>query len=163
MTINTLELWHQTIDTKNIKNLDILLAEQVVLYSPVLHTPQKGKILTKMYLSDAFYVFVNNTFKYVREVSNGNDIILEFEVVIDDIVVNGVDMMKVNDEGQITEFRVMIRPLKALNLIDRKSTRLKSSHITTSYAVFCLKKQKKKKQHFETQTRTTTKYKYSTH
>jgi hypothetical protein len=120
MRINTLQLWHDTVNNKNINNLEKLLAEEVVLYSPVLHTPQKGKIITKMYLSAAFYVFVNDSFKYTREVTSGNDIILEFEVIIDDIVVNGVDMVKFNDEGLITEFKVMIRPIKALNLIHQK-------------------------------------------
>ena len=120
MTIDTLKVWHQTVDNRDIKGLDLLLADDVVLYSPIIHTPQKGKILTKMYLSAAFYVFVNDSFKYVREVSTGNDIILEFEVVIDDIVVNGVDMVKFNEEGLITEFKVMIRPLKAIHLINEK-------------------------------------------
>ena len=120
MTINTLELWHDTVDTRNINNLDLLLADDVVFYSPVVHTPQKGKVLTKMYLSAAFYVFVNESFNYVREVVSGNDLILEFEVVIDDIVVNGVDMVKFNDEGKITEFKVMLRPLKAIQLMHDK-------------------------------------------
>jgi hypothetical protein len=120
MTIDTLKVWHQTVDNRDIKGLDSLLADDVVLYSPIIHTPQKGKILTKMYLSAAFYVFVNDSFKYVREVTTGNDIILEFEVVIDDIVVNGVDMVKFNEEGLITEFKVMIRPLKAIHLINEK-------------------------------------------
>lgn len=120
MTINTLQLWHQTINTKNIHNLDKLLADDVVFYSPVVHTPQKGKVLTKMYLSAAFYVFVNESFTYVREVVSGNDIILEFEVEIDGILINGVDMVRFNEEGLITEFKVMLRPLKAIQLMHDK-------------------------------------------
>ena len=78
------------------------------------------KALTVMYLSAAFKVFYNDTFHYVRELVSTNDAILEFEVEIDGIKVNGVDMMKWNDDGLIVDFKVMLRPLKAVNLIHQK-------------------------------------------
>jgi len=91
-----------------------------VFFSPVVHTPQRGRAVTTQYLSAAFRVFFNETFHYVRELVHGHDAVLEFLVEIDGIVVNGVDMIKWNDDGRIVEFKVMLRPLKAINLIHQK-------------------------------------------
>ena len=120
MSLNTLELWHQLLRNRDAKGLDRLLADDVVFYSPVVHAPQAGKAITMQYLSAAFHVFVNESFRYVREVVSGNDAVLEFQVDIDGISVNGVDMIRWNAAGEIVEFKVMIRPLKAINLIHQK-------------------------------------------
>jgi len=120
MNINTLGVWHQFVRDRNVTGLDLLLAENVVFHSPVVHTPQRGKAVTRQYLSAAFHVFFNETFRYVREVIGPSDAVLEFEVEIDGITVNGVDMIKWNASGEISEFKVMIRPLKAINLIHQK-------------------------------------------
>ena len=120
MTIATLNTWHDIVRTRNLKALDALLANDVVFHSPVVHTAQIGKVVTMQYLSAAFYVFFNESFKYVRETTSAHDAILEFTVDIDGISVNGVDMLKWNGEGQIIEFKVMIRPLKAIQLIHQK-------------------------------------------
>lgn len=120
MTISTLHTWHELVRTRNATGLAALLADDVVFHSPVVHTPQVGKAVTQQYLAAAFHVFFNASFHYVRELSGPNDAVLEFQVDIDGIAVNGVDMLKWNDEGQITEFKVMVRPLKAINLIHQK-------------------------------------------
>jgi hypothetical protein len=116
----TITIWHGLVKTDNPVLLDFIIAENAVFHSPVVHTPQVGKALTKMYLMAAFKVLFNDSFKYVRELVSENDAILEFEVVIDGILVNGVDMIRFNEEGQIIDFKVMIRPLKAINLIQQK-------------------------------------------
>jgi hypothetical protein len=77
-------------------------------------------VLTSRYLTAAFHLFFNGTFRYTREVVGSHDAVLEFEVEINKLIVNGVDMIKWNDEGKITEFKVMLRPLKAVNLIHQK-------------------------------------------
>lgn len=120
MTIATLNTWHDIVRTRDLKALDALLADDVVFHSPVVHTPQIGKVVTLQYLSAAFYVLFNESFQYVRETTSAHDAILEFTVDIDGISVNGVDMLKWNDEGQIIEFKVMIRPLKAIQIIHQK-------------------------------------------
>ena len=116
----TLATWHQLVQGRNTRGLGALLADDVVFHSPVVHTPQIGKAVTTQYLSAAFHVFFNESFRYVREVVGAHDAVLEFTVLIDGISVNGVDMIKWNDAGQITEFKVMLRPLKAINLIHQK-------------------------------------------
>lgn len=120
MTIPTLETWHELVKTRNVKGLDSLLADRVVFHSPVVHTPQVGKAVTVQYLSAAFRVFFNESFRYVREVRGPRDAVLEFQVEIDGIGVNGVDMISWDEAGRITAFKVMIRPLKAINLIHQK-------------------------------------------
>lgn len=115
-----LDTWHDLVKTRNAKGLRDLLADEVVFHSPVVHTPQAGKAVTTQYLAAAFQVFFNASFRYVREVVGPRDAVLEFQVEIDGITVNGVDMIRWNDEGRITDFKVMIRPLKAINLIHQK-------------------------------------------
>ena len=120
MTTDTLAIWHELVKTRNVRGLRDLLAEDVVFHSPVVHTPQPGRAVTTQYLGAAFQVFFNASFRYVREVVGPRDAVLEFQVEIDGITVNGVDMIRWNDDGQIVEFKVMIRPLKAINLIHQK-------------------------------------------
>ncbi len=120
MAIATLDIWHELVQTRNAKGLRDLLADDVVFHSPVVHTPQAGRAVTTQYLAAAFQVFFNESFRYVREVVGPRDAVLEFQVEIDGITVNGVDMIRWNDEGRITDFKVMIRPLKAINLIHQK-------------------------------------------
>ncbi|HTU63048.1 MAG TPA: nuclear transport factor 2 family protein [Polyangiales bacterium] len=117
MPIDTIRAWHELVKTRDPEGLDVVLAESAVFHSPIVHTPQVGKPITKLYLLAAFEVFFNETFRYVRELRGPHDAVLEFEVEIDQIRVNGVDMIKWNDDGQIVEFKVMIRPLKAIQLI----------------------------------------------
>lgn len=120
MTDHALETWHRLVRTHDSSGLDALLAENAVFHSPIVHTPQRGKKLASLYLSAAFQVFFNPTFRYVREIVGPSDALLEFETEIDGIHVNGVDLIKWNESGQIVEFKVMLRPLKAINLVHQR-------------------------------------------
>ena len=124
MTIATLSTWHELVKSRNVRGLDALLDDDVVFHSPVVHTPQAGKAITVRYLTAAFHVFFNQSFRYVRELAGEHDAVLEFQVEIDGISVNGVDMLKWNDAGRIVEFKVLIRPLKAIHLIHEKMAAL---------------------------------------
>ena len=119
MIENTIDAWHKLIKSKIAADLDNILAENVVFHSPVVHTPQAGKLITTLYLTAALHVFNNDTFKYLREVISGNHAVLEFQTIIDGITVNGVDMITWGEDGRIVDFKVMIRPLKAINLIHK--------------------------------------------
>ncbi len=122
--MKSVEKWHEVVRTRDAGLLDALLADDVVFYSPVVHTPQVGKAITAMYLAAAMHVFGNDSFKYVREVIGESDAVLEFETEIDGITVNGVDMIRWNADGRVTEFKVMVRPLKAINVIHEKMAAL---------------------------------------
>ena len=114
------DAWHEIVRTRNAAGLAALLADDVVFHSPVVHTPQRGKAVTSMYLGAALSVFGNDSFRYVREVIGPRDAVLEFELEIEGTLINGVDMLSWNEAGQITDFKVMLRPLKAVNLIHQK-------------------------------------------
>jgi SnoaL-like domain len=120
MTEHALDAWHRLVRTQDVSGLDRLLAEDAVFHSPVVHTPQRGRKLATMYLGAAFSVFFNPTFRYVREIVGPFDAMLEFETEVDRISVNGVDLIKWNDAGQIVDFKVMLRPLKAINVIHQR-------------------------------------------
>ena len=120
MSQHPIEAWHALVHSHDPRGLDALLAEDAVFVSPVVHTPQRGKALTKAYLSAAFQVFFNPSFRYVREIQGPSDAMLEFETEIDGVLVNGVDIIKWNEEGKIIEFKVMVRPLKAIQLIHER-------------------------------------------
>ena len=124
MSINPLEAWHHMVRNCDPSGLDRLLAEDAVFHSPVVHSPQRGKKLTAMYLGAAFKVFFGPSFRYVREIVGPTDAMLEFESEIDGVAVNGVDIIRWNAEGQISEFKVMIRPLKAINVIHQRMAAL---------------------------------------
>ena len=120
MNPHPITTWHHLVQTGDPSGLDRLLADDAVFISPIVHSPQHGKALAKAYLSAAFKVFFNPSFRYVREILGPTDAMLEFETEVDGILVNGVDIIKWSDAGQIIEFKVMIRPLKAVNLIHER-------------------------------------------
>ena len=120
MTDHPVVSWHRLVRTGDPSGLNTLIAEDAVFYSPVVHSPQRGKALTVQYLAAAFHVFFNPSFRYVREIIGESDAMLEFETEIDGVHVNGVDVIKWNESGQIVEFKVMLRPLKAINLIHQR-------------------------------------------
>jgi len=117
--MNTLELWHDMLRKRDLGRLYEVLAEDCVFLSPIVHTPQRGRDLTRLYLAAALAVF-NEGFQYVKEVVSPQHAVLEFTCEVDGIMVNGVDIMTFNDAGKIIEFKVMVRPLKAVNLLHAK-------------------------------------------
>lgn len=120
VTEHALDGWHRLVRERDPRGLDALLDDDVVFHSPVVHTPQQGKSLTTMYLGAAFEVFFNPGFRYVREIVGDRDAMLEFETELDGVQVNGVDIIKWNHDGRIIEFKVMLRPLKAINLVHQR-------------------------------------------
>ena len=135
-----IERWHAVL--RGEADLDDLLHEDCVFWSPVLFRPQHGRELTKMYLQAAAQVFpgdesdqksgadptgADSAFRYTRRVLDGHLAVLEFETNMGDIAVNGVDIVTCDDDGMITEFKVMLRPMKAVEAVrDRMATMLKT-------------------------------------
>lgn len=129
------ESWHRLLRGELPGGLDEILTDDVVFYSPIVFSPQRGKELTKLYLNAAGATIGEGSkqsaatdpneksetkFKYVKEVLTGNHAVLEFETEMAGKYVNGIDMLTCNDEGRITEFKVMVRPLQAINLLHQQ-------------------------------------------
>lgn len=130
MIEQVVETWHRIVSGKAPDALDDLLADDVVFYSPVVFTPQRGKEITKLYLRAAAVALPGEQkserdadegsegkFRYTKQVLAGDVAVLEFETTVDGKYVNGVDIIRCDDDGRIVEFRVMIRPLQAVNAV----------------------------------------------
>ena len=112
--------WHEVIESDDLKMLDEIIADDAVFSSPVVFKPKEGKEITMMYLHAAGQSFNMEKFKYTKEIHDDMNSVLEFETYIDDISVNGVDMIEWNEDGKICNFKVMIRPFKAVQKVQEK-------------------------------------------
>ena len=117
---NLIHKWHDLINNDDLNKLDAILSDDAVFSSPVVFNPMKGKEITKMYLYAAGQSFNMDKFKYTREIHDEMHSVLEFETYIDEISVNGVDMIEWNEDGKIKDFKVMIRPFKAVQKVQEK-------------------------------------------
>lgn len=133
MIEEVVEKWHSYMRGQLEGGLDILLADDCVFYSPIVFTPQVGKDITKLYLMAASQTLPGDKksesqesaekdgkFRYVKQVMSGNTAVLEFETTVEGKYANGVDIITCNDNGQIVEFKVMFRPLQAINAVHRQ-------------------------------------------
>jgi hypothetical protein len=133
MIEHVIEKWHAYLRGGLAGGLDELLDDDVVFYSPIVYTPQHGKAITTLYLQAAGQTLPGDQpasspgndapaggFRYTKSVLAGDTAVLEFETTVEGKYVNGVDIIRCNDEGRIVEFRVMIRPLQAVNLVHRQ-------------------------------------------
>jgi hypothetical protein len=140
MIEQVIEQWHRHLRGELTGGLDALLDDDVVFYSPIVYTPQRGKAITALYLRAAAQTLPGDApsgsdadrpggdapldpstgFRYTKKVMAGDTAVLEFETSVEGTYVNGVDIIRCNDEGRIIEFRVMIRPLQAVNLVHRQ-------------------------------------------
>ena len=115
------ENWHRHVRGELPGGLDAVLADDVVFLSPIVFSPQRGKELTKLYLNAAGATIGDESkFRYVKQILSGHHAVLEFETELAGKYVNGIDMLTCNDEGRITEFKVMVRPLQAINLLHQQ-------------------------------------------
>ena len=129
MIEGVIERWRLHMKGELPGGLDELLDDDVVFYSPVVYTPQEGKAVTKLYLQAATQTLPGDSsaggeppsagsgFRYTKQVMSGDTAVLEFETTVQGKYVNGVDIIRCNDEGRIVEFRVMLRPLQAVNVV----------------------------------------------
>ena len=115
--METIEKWHQVVEQQDLKLLKSLVAKDAVFYSPLLFKPQQGRSKVVGYLSAASKMFEGTGFHYVKELMGKDTAILEFNATIDDILIDGVDIISWNEEGLITEFKVMIRPFSAVQKV----------------------------------------------
>jgi ketosteroid isomerase-like protein len=120
MTHSVVALWHEIVRSGDAAALDALLAEDVVFHSPVVFRPQVGKALAKAYLAAALETLGNETFRYVGAWDGANSAVLEFVTTIDGVEIDGADFIAWNEAGRIASFKVMVRPLKAIEMVRTK-------------------------------------------
>ena len=110
--------WHRVLEAgSRPDDLAAMIHDDAVFHSPVMHTPRVGKSLVVAYLAAAGQTLGNPSFRYVRELVDGDNALLEFETEMEGIHVNGIDLITFDGEGMIKDFKVMVRPLKAVNKV----------------------------------------------
>jgi SnoaL-like domain len=119
MSMTALDKWYGYIKSHDHTALWDLLHPDAVFESPVVHSPQRGREITFKYLSGAEKVLGGPGFAYTGEWRSDHGAVLEFEREIDGVKINGVDIIRFSDDGRIVHFKVMVRPLKAINLLHR--------------------------------------------
>ena len=112
-----LAAWHEYTLADDPDMLQAQLADDATFHSPVVHTPQQGRAIVFAYLRAASHVLGGESFEYLREFDCGNSAVLEFRTELDGIMINGIDMITWNDEGKIIDFKVMVRPLQAIQKV----------------------------------------------
>lgn len=115
-----LAAWHRYMHTGDVALLEALIAPDAVFHSPVVHTPQAGHAKVVMYLTAAGQVFADTGFTYVRELVDGAEVCLEFTATVGGIQINGIDLIRFDLEGRIADFKVMVRPMKAMQMLWQK-------------------------------------------
>jgi len=112
-----LEKWHSVAKARGGLDVAELIAEDAVFYSPLVFKPQPGRALVTMYLTGALHVLNNDSFHYVGEWHAKDSAVLEFNCVVDGVEVDGIDMIAWNEAGLIKSFKVMLRPMRAITLV----------------------------------------------
>ncbi|WP_341713884.1 nuclear transport factor 2 family protein [Erythrobacter sp.] len=113
-----LKRWHEVIKAgSSPEALSAIIHPDAVFHSPVVHTPQVGRPIVVAYLSAAGQTLGNDSFEYVRELVDGENAMIEFQTTMDGIHVNGIDLIRFDEDGMIVDFKVMVRPLKAVNKV----------------------------------------------
>ena len=111
----TLSRWHEFVETQNPAILEEILAEEVKFHSPFVWKPKDGKAAAIKILTTVATVFED--FRYVREVTDEQNFVLEFEARVGEFTLRGVDLIQIADDGKIVDFEVMIRPANALQAL----------------------------------------------
>lgn len=120
MITDTIKAWHEIVQTRDATRLENLISDDAMFHSPVIYTPQQGKDLTVWYLLGAMHVLLNDSFRYTRTIVGKNDAALEFVTRVEGIEINGVDLITWGGDGKIKDFKVMLRPIRAINLVRQK-------------------------------------------
>jgi hypothetical protein len=112
----TLDGWHRFVATGDQDPLPPLLSEHIVFRSPFVQSPIPGRTATLLVLTTVVQIFEN--FRYHRTFIGGShDAALEFSANIGKWQLKGIDLIKFNEAGEMIEFEVMIRPIKALQAL----------------------------------------------
>lgn len=119
-----IDRWLGVIENGQTADLDDMLAEDAIFYSPAVFSPQRGRATAAAYLRAAEHMFAGTGFHYVNTWIDTNSAVLEFAAELDGVTVEGVDILHWNDAGQLTSVKVMIRPFKAVQTVVAKMAEL---------------------------------------
>ena len=122
--MNPIEVWHEAVTKNDLTAFVALVADDAVFESPAVHTPQVGRAKVEMYLRAALKVLNNGAFRYTDEWRAERSAVLEFEANVNGLAINGVDIVRWNEAGQVVGFKVMVRPFKGLTTLMEEMKKL---------------------------------------
>ena len=123
-----IERWENIAKTGNFETLGQLLADDIVFESPIVHTPQIGRDVARKSLMGEVRVLGGPDSRFVRRWFAEQSAVLELEAQVEGIKINAVDIIGWNAEDRIEHFKVMVRPLKAINVLHQAMGQMLSSN-----------------------------------
>lgn len=124
MAEDLVEKWREIFHRETLPQADELLAPEVAMHSPVMHTPRTGIEEVAPYIIGAHRIYNDWNFDYVRGFQSGQEVVLEFVGEVEGVTINGVDMIRWNDDGKIDDFKIMVRPLQGIQMLGKLMSRL---------------------------------------
>ena len=109
--------WHEMLANRDMSILNELLADDIVFRSPVAFNPYPGKPVVFFILSNVIQIFENFTYHREFYTEDGLNVVLEFSANIGDKKLKGIDMIRFNEDGQMIDFEVMIRPKSGIEAL----------------------------------------------
>lgn len=116
-TKKSIARWHEMLDTRDMNILNELLADDVVFRSPVAFNPYPGKPVVTFILTNVVQIFENFTYHREFYTEDGLNVVLEFSANVGEKKLKGIDMIQFNEQGQIIDFEVMLRPKSGLEAL----------------------------------------------
>ena len=121
--MNLIDKWKKIFFSQNYKELESIISENTIFYSPVVFKEKKGKEQVFLYLSSAIKVFSKSNFSYINEATSNNYVYAEFQCELDTIRINGIDYIKHNS-NYIEVFKVFLRPYKAIEVVKKEMEKI---------------------------------------
>lgn len=113
----SLTTWHHMVASRDLSNLLSIVHPDAVFRSPMANTAYTSAPALMLALSTVIQVFEDFTYHRQLATDDGLNIVLEFSARVGDKQLKGIDLVRFNEQGQITEFEVMVRPLSGLQAL----------------------------------------------
>jgi len=114
MKADTLDEWHRIIAEKDVAALSAIVHPDAVFRSPMVYKPYHGRDTLVFVLSQVIEIFEDFTYHREMMSEDGRSAFLEFTTNVGDKSLKGLDLITFDEDGKITEFEVLIRPMSGL-------------------------------------------------
>lgn len=107
-----LEEWHRIVANRDLAALSDILAEDVRIGAPPYWTKLEGRPIVHHLLG--LIIETIEGFTYHREWQDGPELALEFQGKVGDLDVQGIDLITLNETGQVQNLDVLMRPTNTI-------------------------------------------------
>jgi len=110
----SLTKWHDMVAAQDLEALHAITHPEAVFRSPVAHKTYHSAEAVVLAVSTAASVFSDFTYHREAATADGLSVVLEFSAKVGDRSVKGIDFIRFDEDGQIVDFEVMMRPLSGV-------------------------------------------------